>query len=70
MIKTKNNVSFLYQRHYPETLVNELDFNNVINIASIGLEVIKPVVQVVLDNTSSVKNKVNLELIDIIENLP
>ena len=70
MNKTKNNVSFLYQRHYPETLVNELDFNNVINIASIGLEVIKPVVQVILDNTSSVKNKVNLELIDIIENLP
>ena len=70
MNKTKNNVSFLYQRHYPETLVNELEFNNVINIASIGLEVIKPVVQVILDNTSSVKNKVNLELIDIIENLP
>ena len=70
MNKTKNNVSFLCQRHYPETLVNELDFNNVINIASIGLEVIKPVVQVILDNTSSVKNKVNLELIDIIENLP
>lgn len=70
MNKTKNNVSFLYQRHYPETLVNELDFNNVIKIASKSLEVIKPVGQIILDNASSMKNKFNLELIDIIKSLP
>ena len=55
MNKTKNNVSFLYQRHYPETLVNELDFNNVIKIASKSLEVIESVGQIILDNTSSMK---------------
>ena len=41
--KSKNNVSFFCQRHYAETLVNKLDLNNVINITSINLEVIKPV---------------------------
>ena len=70
MNKTKNNVSFLCQRYYSETLVNELDFNNVIKIASKSLEVIKPVGQIILDNASSMKNKFNLELIDIIKNLP
>ena len=70
MNKTKNNVSFLCQRHYSETLVNALDFNNVIKIASKSLEVIKPVGQIILDNASSMKNKFNLELIDIIKNLP
>lgn len=65
--KTSINIVFIWQRHDAHILINKLGLNNVRNISSTNMKATKQVDKIVLDKGSFVRNKLHLEVTDIIK---
>lgn len=65
--KTSINVAFVCHRHDAQALINELGLNNIRNITSTYMKATKQVDKVALDKKSFVRNKLHLEVIEIIK---
>lgn len=65
--KTSINIAFVWQKHDDHILINKLGLNNVRNITSKNMKETKQVDKIVLDKGSFVRNKLHLQVTEIIK---